>query len=241
MLRIGICDDEAGARTALAHAVRQQLEPDGEDLTIYEFSSGEGALGWLDKHTGELDLLFLDIEMNGISGMETAQRIRQTDERLLLVFVTGYADFVFDGYAVSALDYIMKPVQSARLSAVLRRVYGALQRQSPQMYTLRNADGLYRVPKESILYLYSDKRLVTLVSRDREYIFYGRLDEVAQELGEGFVRIHQRYLVRGAAVDRIEGSSVRFGNAELPISRAHRQSAMLDLARTMLSSECASC
>lgn len=237
MLRIGICDDEAGARSALSNAIRSLLEPDGEELFIYEFSSGEGALGWLNKHTGELDLLFLDIEMNGISGMDTARRIRETDSRLLLVFVTGYADFVFDGYAVSALDYIMKPAQTDQLAAVMRRVYGALQMQSPDMFILRNADGIYRLPKSDILYFYSDRRLVTAVTRDKEYSFYGKLDEVEQGIGNGFVRTHQRYLVRGATVDHIEGSNVFIQGTALPISRANRQSAMLALARAMLGTE----
>ena len=237
MLRIGICDDEAGARGALLAATQRILEPAGETLTAYEFSSGEGALRWLSGHAGALDLLFLDIEMNGIDGMETARRIRETDGRLLLVFVTGFADYVFDGYAVAALDYLMKPIREDRLREVLRRALGALQRQAPEVYTLKNTQGLFRIPKEDILYFYSDRRQVVLVTAAREYPFYARLDEVAQSVGDGFARTHQRYLVRAAAVDRVDGNTAFVGSAAVPISRAYRQSAMLALAAGLLDEE----
>lgn len=234
MLRIGICDDEAGARSALLAMTERILEPMGEALTAYEFSSGEGVLRWLQGHAGTLDLLFLDIEMDGIDGMETARRIREADGRLLLVFVTGYADYVFDGYAVSALDYLMKPVREDKLRETLRRAAGAMQLHAPEVYTFKNTEGLFRIPKEDILYFYSDRRQVVLVTAAREYPFYARLDEVAQDIGEGFVRIHQRYLVRAAAVDRVSGGEAVVGGRALPISRACRQSAMLTLASGLL-------
>lgn len=237
MLRIGICDDEAGARDALRHMLENLLEADNETKIIYEFSSGDGALGWLRKHAGALDLLFLDIEMHGMDGMQTARHIRDTDDRLLLVFVTGYTDFVFDGYAVSALDYIVKPAREEKLRAVLRRVFAALQRQSPAMFTLRNTSGFYRIPKNQILYFYSDKRQVIAVTATEEYPFYGKLDEISSTIGDDFVRIHQRYLVRAGAVKQVEGHTVIVGNRDLPISRAHRQSAMLALAKTLLRQE----
>ena len=95
---------------------------------IYEFSSGEGLCAWLPKRPGELDLLFLDVEMGGMNGMETARRIRQSDNGLLIVFVTGYANFVFDGYSVQALDYVMKPVKRERLAQLMERVEEQLRR-----------------------------------------------------------------------------------------------------------------
>ena len=103
MLRIGICDDNASARLTLRAALERSLEERRTEGRFFEFSSGEGLLGWLSKHLGELDLVFLDIEMRALDGMATARRLRQLDETLQLVFVTGYAEHVFDGYAVGAL------------------------------------------------------------------------------------------------------------------------------------------
>ena len=236
MLRIGICDDESGARDALRFSIERLLREE-EGKVFYDFSSGEGAVNWLAKHTGELDLLLLDVELGGMSGMETAKRIRQQDANLMLVFVTGYADFVFDGYAVSAMDYLVKPVKEDKLRQVLDRAQKLLESREPQTFVIQNADGLYRIAKNHIFYLYSDRRRVKVLTRDREYSFYGKLDEAEALLGSGFVRIHQRYLVRAGAVSKIEKGSVTIGDTHLPISRALQNPAMTALARNMIGGE----
>ena len=114
MLRIAICDDDRNARDALRIQLEKILIEDNEEI-VYEFSSGTNAASWLANHPSEIDLLFLDMEMKGLNGTETAERIRTFDEQLVIVFVTGYSDYVFDGYRVGALDYLMKPVSEARL------------------------------------------------------------------------------------------------------------------------------
>ena len=80
MLRIGICDDSAEARLSLHAMLERLLEKRAVESRIYEFSSGEGLLGWMEKHTGEIDLVFLDIEMGGMNGMEAAKALRPQSE-----------------------------------------------------------------------------------------------------------------------------------------------------------------
>ena len=99
---------------------------------------------------------------------------------------------------------------------------------------MHNSDGLFRVPKRDILYCYSDRRQVHLIARTAEYTFYDKLDQAEAALGAGFVRNHQRYLVRISAIDRIEHSAVFLGNLRLPISRANRAAVMAACARGML-------
>ncbi len=77
---------------------------------------------WLETHPGEIDLLFLDVEMAGTNGMAAAEAVRRFDTELMIVFVTGYSDYVFDVGTKSMLDYIIKPAKPERLSEVLRRV-----------------------------------------------------------------------------------------------------------------------
>lgn len=88
MIRIGICDDDSRARDALRWSLERQMDADGEQI-IYDFSSGEGVVQWLKKHPGQMDLLFLDVEMEPCSGLEAARQIRQFNETLWIVFVTG--------------------------------------------------------------------------------------------------------------------------------------------------------
>ena len=235
MLRIGICDDVYDARLVLRSALERALEARHIQGQFFEFSSGEGLLGWLEHHAGELDLVFLDMEMGELDGMETARRLRAADAGLQLVFVTGYADHVFDGYSVGALGYLLKPPTAEQLEEVLDRAQAALVRDLDRAYICRSGDTRYRIPIANILYFVSDRRQVTCVTEGRDYTFYGKLDGVAEEVGDGFVRIHQRYLVRSGAVDRIEGSEVVLRDGQrLPVSRSCQQSALLALTRAEL-------
>ena len=235
MLRIGICDDVYDARLVLRAALERALEGLQAEGQFREFSSGEGLLRWLENHQGELDLIFLDMEMGDLDGMETARRLRAADQGLQLVFVTGYADHVFDGYTVGALGYLLKPPKPEQLAEVLRRAQGALAKSLDQAYVCRSGDTYYRIPQANILRFSSDRRQIICHTRERDYTFYGKLDQVAAELGSGFVRIHQRHLVRAAAVERVDGSEAIMADGEvLPVSRSCRQEALLALTRAAL-------
>lgn len=233
MLRIAICDDETEARDVLRFRLEKTLIEQSEEI-VYEFSAGANAVSWLRKHPGEVDLLFLDVEMNPVDGMEAARQIREFDENIMIVFLTGYADHVFDGYSVGALDYILKPVTVQRLMELLHRVRVKLEQEESQAFSFRNADGTWRFPLQEILYFYSDRRKAALVTKDREYTFYARLDEIEEKLGGQFVRIHQRFLVNPARVDYLGGDVITVGGRELPCSRNHREQAVRRIARSML-------
>lgn len=234
MLTIGICDDSYDARLALRAALERALETEGLTGRLLEFSSGEGLLGWLDRHGGELDLVFLDLEMGDLDGMETARRLRTDHEALKLVFVTGFADQVFEGYRVEAMGYLLKPARPEQLCDILRRVTAALRKQEDAVFLCRRGEITYRIPRAQILYFLSDRRQVTCVTAKQRYVFYGKLDAVAQAVGPGFVRIHQRYLVRAGAVDRVTAGEVFCGEEMLPISRSCQQAALTALTRATL-------
>lgn len=233
MLRIGICDDEIEARDALRIQLEKVLLEKSEEI-VYEFSSGERAVRWLKGHPGEIDLIFLDVEMDGMSGMEAAEQIRQFDSEIMIVFVTGYSDYVFEGYHVNAMDYIMKPAKAERLRYLLNRVRHQLYDRQEKYYFLKNTDGTFRFRVSEISYFYSDKRKVTLVCRGKEYSFYGKLDEVEEELSGSFVRIHKRYLVNPQQVEHIGGDCVTIEEKQLSISRAMKEAAKTRLAKAML-------
>lgn len=235
MLRIGICDDVYDARLVLRAALERAAEKRRITAAFFEFSAGENLLRWLEGHAGELDLVFLDLEMGEVDGIETARRLRAADEGLQIVFVTGHADRVFDGYGVGALGYLLKPPAPEALEEMLDRAGAALCRALERAYVCRSGEVYYRIPLQKILYFSSDRRQVTCVTADRSYTFYGKLDDVAAQLGPDFVRVHRRYLVRAAAVERLEGAEVYLaGGASLPVSRSCRQGALLAMARAEL-------
>lgn len=234
MLSIAICDDNQAARLSLRSALERLLETRQEQARMLEFSSGEGLLSWLARHQGEVDLVFLDMEMGQLDGMETARRLRRDSAEIQLVFVTGFSHWVFDGYAVGALGYLLKPPKAEQLEDILDRCAAALRRETGEVFLCRNGEITYRIPRNRILYFVSDRRQVTCVTTQRSCTFYGKLDHVAQEVGPDFVRIHQRYLVRAGAVDRVSGNEVMLGDVTLPISRSCQKEAMLSLTRAAL-------
>lgn len=235
MLSIGLCDDNQENRLSLRWLLESILESRGIHHTLLEFSSGETLLAWMERHPNALDLLFLDIEMGQLNGMETARQLREQHHMLQLVFVTGFSDYVFDGYSVGALGYLLKPAKWEQLEEILQRALSQLCQQANRVYTCHDANGWYRIPHSQILYFESDRRKVTCVTKTHRYSFYGKLDDVTQELEEaGFVRIHQRYLVRVGAITQICGSEMLVGPYTLPISRSCHQAALLALTRSAL-------
>lgn len=233
MLRIALCDDEQAARDSL----RFQLEKfmyEGDERIVYEFTSGETALRWLRNHPGEVDLLFLDVEMKEMTGMEAAERIRQFNKELLLVFVTGYSEYVFDGYRTGALDYVMKPAGEEQICRILSRARAILYGSRAKSFVFQNQEGTFRMPLDQILYFYSDRRQVGVVTEKGEYFFYGKLSEAAEKTDRRFVRIHQRYLVNGDLVEYIGHDELLIRGKTLPISRSMKDEAIKSLAECML-------
>lgn len=234
MLRIGICDDDVSARDLLHATLDRELDEQTEQI-VYEFSGGTSAVKWLVSHPGEIDLLFLDVEMPGQNGVETARAIRRFDREIMLVFLTGYRDYIFDGYQVEALDFILKPLDHEQAKRILGRVRTRLSEREHQHFVFKNTDGTYRLPLSQIQYFYSERRLVTLVAGDgREYPFYARLNALAGQLAADFVRIHQRYLVNPQYVSHYRPDRVEIGTVSLPISRALKAQAGRELAQHLL-------
>lgn len=233
MLRIAICDDETDARDALRFQLEKILIEDAEEI-VYEFSSGTNAASWLANHPGEIDLLFLDVEMKGLNGMETAEKIRTFDEQIMIVFVTGYSDYVFDGYHVGALDYLVKPVSEEKLRQLIGRARTKSAQEESHTFSLKNMDGTWRFRFSDILYFYSDRRKVILVTAKGEYPFYARLDEVERKLASDFIRVHQRYLINPANVDYLGSESITINGQQLPCSRKYRETALSKIARSMM-------
>lgn len=232
VLRIAICDDEEDARDALRAQLEKAIVEETEEI-VYEFSSGANAASWLEKHPGEVDLLFLDIEMKGRNGMDTARKIREFDENLSIVFVTGYTEYVFDGYCVGALDYIMKPVKLPKLMELLHRVRVKLEQEENVCFSFKSIDGTWRFRLQEILYFYSDRRKCILVTEKGEYSFYAKLDDIDEKTGGQFVRVHQRFLVNPAHVDYLGKDCVEVGRRPLPCSRKYKEQAARRIARFM--------
>ena len=118
-MKIAICDDDKRLRRQLRQFLETNLALMGIPSDIIEYESGSALLSLTPQNAP--DMLFLDIEMPGTGGMDTARALRRAGHRMLLIFVTAYPDYVFEGYEVQAFHYILKPYQESRLKEVLEK------------------------------------------------------------------------------------------------------------------------
>lgn len=174
MITIGICDDEPKMQKALRVPLERKLQLLGEEYRIQEYASGEALLAG--SQTDGLDILFLDIEMDGLNGMETARSLRRMESDTILIFVTAYPDFVFQGYDVHAFHYILKPYEDRKILEVLEQALKLLGNLGEQYYTVEQKSGILRVPLKHILAFCSDRRKVSILTAD------GKLDFLIQDL-----------------------------------------------------------
>lgn len=233
MIHIGICDDEASMRKALRLLLETKLQLMGEDYRMSEYDSGEGLIA--NGGTAWPDILFLDIEMKQLSGMDTAKLLRKRDARTILIFVTAYPDFVFQGYEVHAFHYILKPYDEHKIQNVLEQALKELGKSREQFFALEQKSGALKIPLKKILAFSSDRRKVFVLLVDGEKLdFYGKLDEVEKDLPDYFIRCHNRHLVNLNHVDGLEKDGCICGTMQFPVSRAYRRNLELAFARMLL-------
>lgn len=125
MTRIAIVEDEAAVREQLAGYVQRYTRQYGTPFEVTEFADG---MEILEDYRPQFDIIFLDVEMKHLDGMETARRIRERDGGVLIVFITNMAQYAIRGYAVGALDYVLKPVPYFAFSQQLQKALGQLEK-----------------------------------------------------------------------------------------------------------------
>lgn len=231
-MRVSICDDEKELRTSLKKIVERELQLQGIVYEITEYSSGEELLEEVKKE--EPDLLFLDIEMGGISGMDAARQLRKSCRNTVLVFVTAYPDFVFQGYEVHAFHYILKPYKEQKICEVLQKAIEQLDTLEERFFIIEQKAGTVKLPLKKIHYFKSDRKKAEAVLDGKTESFYGKLSEIEEGLPDYFVRSHNRYLVNLNYITRVEKNMCVCGEEELPVSRGCRQELSVAFAKMML-------
>lgn len=233
MMKIAVCDDEKKLRRQLRQFIEIHMDLLGISFEIEEYESGSALLENVQKNVP--DILFLDIEMPGIGGMDTARALRSAGYRMLIIFITAYPDYVFEGYEVQAFHYILKPYRESKLKEVLDNAIKELALQTQQYYIVDQKSGQLRIELSQICYFKSDRKKICGVGRNgSEIIFYHKLDDVQRELPDFFQRVHNRYLVNMNYVSRAEAARCICNQEEIPVSRTYKQAFAVAFAQRML-------
>ena len=152
MIRIAIVEDEAAVRQQLEGYVQRYTRQYGTEFEVHLFEDG---IEILDDYRPVYDLILLDVEMKHLDGMETAQRIRALDNEVNLIFITNMAQYAIKGYAVGALDYVLKPVPYFAFSQQLQKAEVQLRRRARHYLAVPVEGGLRRLDTASIYYIES--------------------------------------------------------------------------------------
>lgn len=232
MVKVGICDDELSMRRMLRLVLERTLELAGMEYEIQEYISGEDFIAKISA--GAPDILFLDIEMGGMDGIETARVLRKKEAKTVIIFVTSYPDFVFQGYEVHAFHYILKPYKEKKIAGVMEQALKELDILGERYFTVEQKAKSLRIPLHNTIAFQSERRKVRALVNEESIEFYGKLDEVETELPNYFVRIHNRYLVNMNYVTAVEKDRCICGQNSFPVSRAFKQNLEVAFARGIL-------
>jgi len=206
-MRIAICDDEKNIRELIANKVRKQYP----EADIVFFSSGEEFL-LSDEH---IDILFLDIQMEGRNGMEIAKELRKKDKSVILIFVTAVEEYVFQAFDVGAFNYIVKPIDDVKFLDVLRRAVDELSSQSmdvnesEEKHLMINNGGVHiKVMIEDIVYAEVFNRKVVIHKLNDKIEYYGKMSDLEAVAGDSFFRPHRAYLVNFKYVEKYDATTI---------------------------------
>ena len=215
--RIAVCDDCAADRDYIANLARQWAESRGHLAELAGFVSAESFLfQYSDKN--DYDILLLDIEMGAMDGVSLARRLRRENETVQIVFVTGYSDYISEGYEVDALHYLMKPVREDKLFAVLDRAAGRLNK-AERALTLELGGETVRVALRHIRYVDVRLNYVTVHAKE-DYTVKKPLSELAAALDERFYRVGRSAIVNLSCVSRITKTDITLSDGSvIPLPR----------------------
>ena len=228
MIRVAIVEDDAEVQGVLQEYVRRYTRQYGTEFEVTLFADG---VDILDDYRAVYDIIFLDVEMKHLDGMTTAERIRQMDAEVILIFITNMAQYAIKGYSVGALDYVLKPVPYFAFSQQLQKAVNQLARRARHYLAVPVDGGMRRLDTAAIYYMESDGHKVCFYTEDGDFIAPGALKSFEEKLANRpFARCNSGYLVNLAQVRGVQQSEVQVGPHTLQISRPRRKSFLAALA-----------
>ncbi len=215
MIKIAVCDDEKNSRSYLTALIKKQ----NIECSVREYASAAEY-----RSDGKrYDLLFLDIELGsssaGADGIELARQIRSTDSagQPLIIFVTGYEQYVYDAFDVGAFQYLLKPVDERKFAEVFGRAAGQIlsgTEPCERKLTVRHAGEEKVIPLCDIYYIESRNHNIVLCTKSERLECYGKIGVMEEELQGQFYRIHRGYLLNLSYVERYDRTEVSVTNGE---------------------------
>ena len=188
---IGVCEDNS-LHINLVKGYIDDFFNEFHNYEVLEFVSGEDLLS---NYPNNIDLLFLDIQMNGLNGMDVARRIREFDNNVEIIFTTSVLDYVCEGYEVNAYRYMLKPIEY----------------------------NIFKNNMDDILYIETSKRQLIIHTINGHEIIKMSIRKLEKLLNKDFFRCHNSFIVNLEKINKIDVSDIYINNATIPISKHRRK------------------
>lgn len=215
-MRLAICDDRPEDSKLVAALVEDWTSARGISAQYEMFPSAEALLFRIEET--HFDILLLDIEMGGMDGVTLAKRVREGDRSVQIVFVTGYTDYIAEGYDVAALHYLVKPVSRDKFFTVLDRAVEKMK-QSSRVLDLSIGGEMVRVPLDELKYLEVIKNYVTLHA-SVDYTVKSALKDFEDKLDGRFFRIGRGVILNLERIRRVTKQEVTLNSGDrIPLPR----------------------
>lgn len=219
MIHIAICDDEKIILDHIKQFVSNYFCRKNIEKRISLFSSGAELL----QSGEEPDILFLDIQMGQMDGMETARKMRSQGYRGEIIFITILKEMVFDSFEVRAFDYLLKPLQEKEFEHTMERLLSTLKRAEEGKLLIQRGNEDYIVSFDEIRYCEVIDRKIYLYLDSGEIMdYYDRMNHLTKKLDARFYRCHRSYLINLRYLESYQnGFAHMAGGGKIPVSRSH--------------------
>lgn len=221
-MRIGLCDDNQVQLNYIQTLIFSWMNLKNIQCHISTYISAEEFI-FEHPDTYPFDLLILDIQMGNMNGMELAKNIRATDPNIMIIFLTGLEEYVYEGYEVGALRYLLKPVNEQQLMVLLDESLHKVKRNIHKWYIFTYNGDTMKLNHNDIVYIEARGHYVDLVTTGSHYEIKRNISQLFKDLGESdFFCCHRSYIVNLNHVEKINKSDcVLSTGVSIPVSRGN--------------------
>lgn len=226
MIRIAIVEDDKNYAEMLKKYIIRYENESGQRFQVFTFEDGEDVA---ENYKASYDIILMDIEMRFMDGMTAAEEIRKNDSEVVIIFITNMPQYAMKGYAVEALDYVLKPINYFAFSQRIDRALNRMGRRCSRYLNVTYRGGIRKLDISSIFYIEVQNHDLIYHTKDGIVSQRGTMKELEAGLEkENFFRCSKCYLVNLEHVEALEGSSIIVGGEEVQVSRA-RKKELLDV------------
>lgn len=224
MIKVAIVEDEVQQARQLSDFLLQYGQENGEIFDITLFSDGDAIVN---KYRAQFDIILMDVQMKFMDGMSAAEEIRKVDTEVVIIFITNMAQYAIRGYAVDALDYLLKPVSYFAFSQRLNRALFRMKKREQKAVFLNIKGGAIRVGVADIFYIESQGHNLIVHTASGNYESAGAMKDIEEKFSEmNFFRGNKGYLINLAHVDGVQDGCAMVKGEALLLSRSRRKDFM---------------